>query len=382
MSQSVFDRISIPKPCHEDWNRMTPNEQGAFCKVCNKSVHDFSTKKAEEVEAILLNAEEGKICGRFSMEQIPVIRDLEIPLYLIPKNMSPFKAFALAVFLVFGTALFGITDAFGQGMKGKVCIKKEAPKPVIKEPEVLLGDVSYVPKPVKITEPSKCTKTKGEVIFRKPETKDTILKPVTVIRTQVQGGVKYSPLNTKPPVQVKPVQSKPDTLPSKEMFMMGKASLLRDTPPTQDIPSPTVDTVKPEAVIKNDTPETLITGQLTICTVVPKADTISEIGTAQSFIQQQPEENNGSVLKEKISCYPNPTTGATVLAYSVKRKTDVSAEVYDAEGRMVRLLFQMKDHYEGAYQSTYDFSNLKNGAYLIRVLIGQEVYTTRFILSH
>ena len=137
MQPNVFDRISIPKPCHEDWNKMTPDQQGAFCKVCNKSVHDFSMKTAEEVEKILLKEEEGKVCGRFSNTQIQVPKDLEIPLHLLPRNISPFRAFALAVFLVFGTALFGITDVFGQGIKGKVCIRTIEPAKQVKEEPVI-----------------------------------------------------------------------------------------------------------------------------------------------------------------------------------------------------------------------------------------------------
>ena len=33
--------ISIQKPCHENWDSFTPNEQGAFCGKCVKTVIDF-----------------------------------------------------------------------------------------------------------------------------------------------------------------------------------------------------------------------------------------------------------------------------------------------------------------------------------------------------
>ncbi len=35
-------KLSIPKPCHEDWAAMTPNEQGRHCAVCAKTVTDFT----------------------------------------------------------------------------------------------------------------------------------------------------------------------------------------------------------------------------------------------------------------------------------------------------------------------------------------------------
>lgn len=42
-------KISIPKPCNENWNEMSPEQQGAFCKVCSKVVVDFSNMSDEEV---------------------------------------------------------------------------------------------------------------------------------------------------------------------------------------------------------------------------------------------------------------------------------------------------------------------------------------------
>ena len=110
MENSNEIKISIPKPCHEDWNKMTPNEQGSFCGKCCKTVIDFSNKSPEEIKNTLFAENGKKVCGRFTNDQLdekpkPLI-NLNIPLYLLPKNISYRKAFAIALFFAFGTSLF------------------------------------------------------------------------------------------------------------------------------------------------------------------------------------------------------------------------------------------------------------------------------------
>ncbi len=61
--------ISIPKPCSEDWDKMTSQEKGRFCAVCSKTVVDFTEKTPAEIVAILQNPS-GKMCGRFRPDQL------------------------------------------------------------------------------------------------------------------------------------------------------------------------------------------------------------------------------------------------------------------------------------------------------------------------
>jgi hypothetical protein len=61
--------IYIPKPCHEDWNKMTPMQQGKFCSSCNKQVVDFSLMSDNQVLNYLAQ-HSGKLCGRFDAEQL------------------------------------------------------------------------------------------------------------------------------------------------------------------------------------------------------------------------------------------------------------------------------------------------------------------------
>jgi len=42
-------QLNIPKPCHENWNAMSPKEQGRYCGSCQKTVVDFSVMSDKEI---------------------------------------------------------------------------------------------------------------------------------------------------------------------------------------------------------------------------------------------------------------------------------------------------------------------------------------------
>ncbi|NMH89958.1 carboxypeptidase-like regulatory domain-containing protein [Flavivirga algicola] len=60
--------INIPKPCREDWNKMTPEEKGRHCNICQKTVFDFTSKTDEYIVKTFI--ENSNICGRFKATQL------------------------------------------------------------------------------------------------------------------------------------------------------------------------------------------------------------------------------------------------------------------------------------------------------------------------
>ncbi len=64
----------IPKPCHEDWDKMTPSEKGRFCSSCSKEVVDFTAMN--KVDIIDFLERKNKVCGRFKKGQISTTSNL------------------------------------------------------------------------------------------------------------------------------------------------------------------------------------------------------------------------------------------------------------------------------------------------------------------
>lgn len=90
-------QLSIPQPCSENWDKMTPNERGRHCSSCNKTIIDFSLYSDRQLIEFIEKAQ-GKICGRLSPAQVnrPIT-------YTEPRNNFLYK-------LLFGSALtVGIT---------------------------------------------------------------------------------------------------------------------------------------------------------------------------------------------------------------------------------------------------------------------------------
>jgi hypothetical protein len=74
-------QISIPTPCHEDWNAMTPETKGRFCASCQKTVIDFSTMSDRQL-AEFFKKPAGSLCGRFHTDQLN--RQIQVPKKRIP----------------------------------------------------------------------------------------------------------------------------------------------------------------------------------------------------------------------------------------------------------------------------------------------------------
>ena len=63
-------KITIPKPCTENWETMKIGLNSRFCDNCEKDVVDFTNKDRQQILEYLLSNYNKKVCGRFYRSQL------------------------------------------------------------------------------------------------------------------------------------------------------------------------------------------------------------------------------------------------------------------------------------------------------------------------
>ena len=156
-------KITIPVPCTENWDNMLQKEQGKFCLKCSKIVIDFSSQSKEEILQFFQNSK-GKICGRFSNNQLEKIITPSIITSYFSKRISKF---GFVLLLTFGSSLFYSCSSKNKDVQKiedkKVQVKnkkmEEVNKPKIEN--CYLGEASN--KDCKIQESKKALKMKDTI---------------------------------------------------------------------------------------------------------------------------------------------------------------------------------------------------------------------------
>lgn len=109
-------KLTIPEPCTENWDKMTPNESGRFCLSCSKTVVDFTAMLPHEIRHFFIQNQNNKVCGRFKKSQLDTIT-IQIPSRVLYSQIHHHKMFLLALFIAMGTTLFSCQDKNGNKQK-------------------------------------------------------------------------------------------------------------------------------------------------------------------------------------------------------------------------------------------------------------------------
>lgn len=119
-------QLSIPQPCHQDWHKMTPSQQGRFCNACAKQVVDFTTMSDTEVLHYFLDKQGEKVCGRMYPDQLnrPVTKTI------YPQKKKWWQWNYAAMFLLF------FSKSVTAKAQGSVKVIKTEQLPAAKEVEI------------------------------------------------------------------------------------------------------------------------------------------------------------------------------------------------------------------------------------------------------
>lgn len=107
------NKISIPKPCHENWNAMLPEAQGKHCLSCSKTVIDFSTWEPEAILDYLHHRKEEQVCGRFNTQQVVIEMPAREELLenVVRAHMPLLRKIAAVIVVCFGLLYTGDVQA-------------------------------------------------------------------------------------------------------------------------------------------------------------------------------------------------------------------------------------------------------------------------------
>ena len=98
-------KITIPKPCQENWDTMIPSEKGRYCNRCATTVIDFTAMTDEEVQQFFINTAGQPVCGRFSNQQLHRVV-IQLPENIFRLRMPIWMRFLVACTLIFGLSVF------------------------------------------------------------------------------------------------------------------------------------------------------------------------------------------------------------------------------------------------------------------------------------
>lgn len=110
--------LNISDPCHEDWDKMLPEERGKFCLSCKKAVLDFTTKSKEEILEFFKKSKLESACVRVYSDVLnqPIVT---LPTIANRKISKRLVRFAYALYIAFGSLLFSCNTA-NQSVVGQV----------------------------------------------------------------------------------------------------------------------------------------------------------------------------------------------------------------------------------------------------------------------
>ena len=326
--------LNVPDPCHEDWNKMSPRDNGSFCTSCEKTVVDFSRMSDREVAQYMKMNADRKVCGRFSNTQLN--RPISVS---VNPDITALKAFVYVLFLVFGSALFSY----------KV-ISENQTSNVSSSITASINTDSF-------DENSNCHVV-GALPYPFPINAISSDTFVTDIGQNYITGEPMMPENIKQANQTDSLES------------------INEMPDTSIRQKISLEEVKIKGNNMNSWGYTVGVMLPTINYRTFEADTINEL--------KNDSLNSGDQLlinEPKLECFPNPSNGIVNIRYMIPKRSNVHIELYDISGRKLMDLVTSNQLYEGTYIYTADVTAFADGTYICYMMVGDKMLINKLIIA-
>ncbi len=343
--------LTIPEPCGEDFNAMTPVKGGKFCGSCEKTIVDFRTMNDYQI-LDFYQQNNGKICGVFN--QVQLNRAMSFPMEAKPTRNWKAVA-ALAAGLMFGSGLVAQTTA---PTLGKIAMTKQA--------------VSKGTQTTDSTIPNRVVKG----IVKDQEYQETLIGANIIIEgtnlatnTDFDGFFEIT------------VPSDLDTIELTISYTGFETQTILFNP-QYPIPKRTI-----EVNLESNAPmmgDVIVMGIM----VMPDLEETPTCGTEEVVkIEEVPEitpdavTEKGIITDQQMTVYPNPFINSLKVSYDFANTGDYLFNVYDTNGR---LLFAKPYHLLKGQQTIeleMATKNLTDGVYILqlsdsrdRILATKKVY--------
>ncbi len=317
--------VKVPEPCHEDWNKMQPDEKGKFCLSCSKSVIDFTNKTDEEIKNILLENKNQKVCGHFKSSQLNRPLNYIIDPIQLPRNISFSKAFAIALFFVFGSMLFSCTNQKNEDLN-------------------VIGGMEAISESYLTGAPIPQNITNQDFIQKDTLTYDL---PQTDIETYM------------------------------EPLIDGGVTITGSVGSYYNLTNKDIEGVDDSAVKSNDIRYATL-GLMEV--EIIQGDSITNDSTQQNNISTKIGDNV-IYSKTNLSVYPNPNNGEFTIKYDILKSADVLVEIYDIKGSLIKTVSNISNQYSGKYQIPVSIQGMSNGIYIVSLIRNGEKYTEKIIIE-
>lgn len=299
--------LNIPEPCHENWQQMTPNEQGRHCMSCQKTVVDFTLMSDQEVLDYISRAS-SSVCGRFNNDQLDKT--------YTEKKIKRAYSFRYAWNMVVATFLLAGNAAVAQTKKStsaKEIVRGD--NKTDKDIDIVFGGVAAVIIPDR--------RISGEILD------DSTGKPVSFASIRIKGAKVGISANEWGRFSL--------VAPGKKSKVILLISAIGYETNEYELPVKNSNLYK---VMVRPEPESLKPVEITAYPRVCRTDTVGglAITTRVSRIEKiKREVNEWLPIKKDVRIYPNPVVPGNLvnIKLNLDKTGEYKLELMDAAGRLV-----------------------------------------------